>query len=188
MSSNGYNLIGNRGNLVFGGPADQAGDAATPINPMLGPLQNNGGPTPTHALIAGSPAFDAGNSSGSINDQRGPGFLRVVDLLAGNASGGDGADIGAYEAQSEPVSNFATVTGRVLRPDGQALRNAIVSLIDAQGVRRTATTSTFGVYSFANVQTGQMYTMTVTSKRYRFTPQVLPINGNVSNLDFVGLE
>jgi hypothetical protein len=55
---------------------------------ILGPLQDNGGPTPTHALVAGSPAIDAGDNAFAIDpfdnsllltDQRGPSFLRIVD-------------------------------------------------------------------------------------------------------------
>lgn len=62
--------------------------------PGLAPLVNNGGPTRTHALLPGSPAIDHGNSSASVtNDQRGPGFPRVV----GTGVIGATADIGAFE-------------------------------------------------------------------------------------------
>jgi hypothetical protein len=65
-----------------------AGDLSN-TNPMLGPLQNNGGSTPTHALRTGSPAIDAGsNPDGLVNDQRGPGFARVLGIHP---------DIGAFE-------------------------------------------------------------------------------------------
>jgi len=87
-----------------------------------------------------------------------------------------------------PTPTMATVSGRVLTPAGLGFRNAIVSIIDPQGVRRTATTSSFGVYSFDNVTTGQFYTLTVSSKRYRFSPRVLQVDGNLTNIDFVGLE
>jgi len=41
-------------------------------NPLLGPLQNNGGQTQTHALLTGSPAIDAGTNTGCpTTDQRG---------------------------------------------------------------------------------------------------------------------
>ena len=67
-------------------PADTIGD-----DPMLAPLAGNGGRTLTHALLAGSPAIDAGNNGGGFaDDQRGPGFPRVV---------GARADIGAFEVQ-----------------------------------------------------------------------------------------
>lgn len=71
----------------------------------LGPLANNGGPTKTHALLAGSPAIDAGDNSycddnpGANNlDQRG--YARPVD---GDAVPGAVCDIGAYELQLPPV-------------------------------------------------------------------------------------
>jgi hypothetical protein len=189
IASSGYNLIGNPGSLaIFSQTGDQAGSAGLPLNPLLGPLANNGGPTQTHALLAGSPAIDGGNSSGSFNDQRGPGFLRVVDLLAPNASGGDGADIGALELQAEPPPSTATISGRVLRPAGQALANARVFLTDQAGNRVFVTTSSFGIFSFNNVATGQTYFLTVASKRFRYAPQTLTVNGNISGLELVGLE
>lgn len=82
----------------------------------------------------------------------------------------------------------ASVSGRVLTPSGQALRNATVSLITPQGQRRTATTSSFGLFSFDNVATGPGYTVTVASKRYRFTPRIIAISGNTAVGDIVGLE
>lgn len=82
----------------------------------------------------------------------------------------------------------ATVSGKVTSPTGLGLRNAIVTITDGQGTRRTATTSSFGLYSFAAINTGQTYTISVASKRFRFTPKVLQINASLSNEDFVGLE
>ena len=82
----------------------------------------------------------------------------------------------------------AAVTGRVLTPSGLGLRNALVSLIDSAGVRRTASTSPFGVFSFSAVPAGGSYTLTVTSKRYRFSPQVLQVNGDLTLPDIFGLE
>lgn len=79
------------------------------------------------------------------------------------------------------------VTGRVLTPSMIAIRNAPVTLIDASGIRRTVTTSSFGVYTFADVAPGN-YTIIVTSKRYRFTPLVRLIDSDLTNLDLVGLE
>ena len=67
-------------------------------DPGLGPLQDNGGPTPTRAPVPGSPAVDRGSSSGLATDQRG--LPRPVDL-AGVANAGDGSDIGAVELQAQ---------------------------------------------------------------------------------------
>jgi CSLREA domain-containing protein len=73
-------------------------------DPKLGPLADLGGPTPTHALRFDSPALDAGHlsaeqagSGGLTTDQRG--LPRPIDdPNTPNANGGDGSDIGAYEA------------------------------------------------------------------------------------------
>ncbi len=63
------------------------------VNPMLGPLANNGGATPTMALMAASPAVDAGDSAACPNeDERGQ--LGHAD---GNLNGTFECDIGAYE-------------------------------------------------------------------------------------------
>jgi hypothetical protein len=77
-------------------------------DPLLLPLTNNGGLTQTHALGFGSPALDAGNSTSDPSggtDQRDTdtGFTRPVDLSVADATGGNGADIGAFEAQTLPL-------------------------------------------------------------------------------------
>ncbi len=60
FSSSDYNLIGDgTGSTGFTGANDQVGTGISPINPLLGLLQDNGGLTETHALLAGSPALDA---------------------------------------------------------------------------------------------------------------------------------
>ena len=60
------------------------------VDPLLGPLAENGGPTLTHALLAGSPAINRGsNPTPHSFDQRGLGFVRAVGRT----------DIGAFEVQ-----------------------------------------------------------------------------------------
>lgn len=81
-----------------------------------------------------------------------------------------------------------SISGKVTTTTGLGLRNAIVTLTDSQGARRTATTSSFGVYSFDGVPSGDTYLLTVSSKRYRFAPQTLQLTGNLVGIDFVGLE
>lgn len=104
FTSAGYNIIGARdgsSGFLNGVNQDQIGTVASPVVPLLGPLQDNGGPTFTHALLAGSPAIDKGNSFGTTTDQRG--FARIFDKAGiANASGGDGSDIGAFEFQPIP--------------------------------------------------------------------------------------
>jgi Concanavalin A-like lectin/glucanases superfamily len=109
LASQGYNLIGiNSGATISAMTGDQIGTFGAPKDPRLGPLQNNGGPTQTRALLFQSPAIDGGegNSLDINKDQRG--FPRPVDLdnsIYPNAPTGDGSDIGAFEVQSLPASN-----------------------------------------------------------------------------------
>ena len=81
-----------------------------------------------------------------------------------------------------------TVGGRVLTPDGRGLRNATVSVTDPQGFVRTTTTSSFGLFSFDGIVTGAQYTISVASRFYRYTPQTVQVNDNLTLADFVGLE
>jgi fibronectin-binding autotransporter adhesin len=92
VASQGYNLSSD----AAGGFLTSSGDR-TGSNPLLGPLQNNGGRTMTHALLLHSPAIDAGDPNFNpfafnpplLYDQRdAPGFPRVFNRL----------DIGAFES------------------------------------------------------------------------------------------
>jgi predicted outer membrane repeat protein len=70
------------------------------VDPQLGGLANNGGPTQTQAPSGGSPVIDKGASIGLNSDQRG--VVRPIDFPGiPNAAGGDGADIGAFELQPD---------------------------------------------------------------------------------------
>lgn len=126
--------------ITNGTNSNQIGTAASPIDPLIGPLQNNGGfvagvpgntsPILTHALLTGSPARDAGSNPASLtNDERGAPFVRNFNVQT---------DIGAFEAQP-----FATTTAVAVSP---------TSTLRGEPVTFTATvaSSTSGV----NVPTG----------------------------------
>jgi hypothetical protein len=91
LTSQGYNLLQSTvGALITG---DVTGNIYG-VDPILGPLQDNGGPTTTRALLTGSPAIDHGTADGLFTDQRGAPRPFVA---TGAQHPGDGSDIGAYE-------------------------------------------------------------------------------------------
>jgi hypothetical protein len=116
-TSLGYNLSSDDASTSLNQSTDQNN-----TDPMLGPLQDNGGQTFTQALLVGSPAIDKGkNFSGSTTDQRGTGFARTVDNPSiANATGGDGTDIGAFEVQA---ATYAAQIQQPINADGSSVFN-----------------------------------------------------------------
>jgi hypothetical protein len=95
----GYNISSDDGGGFLNGPGDQIN-----TDPLLGPLQDNGGPTFTHELLKGSPAINAGDPSFTPPpqfDQRGLGFDRIVNGRL---------DIGSFEVHGVTPTPTPTVT------------------------------------------------------------------------------
>lgn len=104
--SNGYNLSNDDGGGVLTAIGDQIN-----TDPMLGPLQDNGGPIFTHELLSGSPAIDAGDPNFTPPpdyDQRGSAYNRVVNGRV---------DIGAFEVQTVTPA-YAGQNQPPINPDG----------------------------------------------------------------------
>ncbi|HEY2395488.1 MAG TPA: choice-of-anchor Q domain-containing protein [Rudaea sp.] len=99
IESQGFNLTNDATSLYPTDPTDILG-----VDPKLGPLNNNGGHVETRALLGGSPALDAGHSSGYPKDQRG--LSRSFDAVAIDVPG-DYSDIGAAEMHAIFVSTTA---------------------------------------------------------------------------------
>jgi hypothetical protein len=102
LASQGYNLLGNSagcGGLTNGASGDRVGSAAHPLDPKLGPLQDNGGATYTRALLSESPAIDAGS----------PGACTATDQRGVARPQGMGCDIGAYEFDG-PIKQNQTIS------------------------------------------------------------------------------
>jgi hypothetical protein len=136
LVSNGYNLLEN----YDASHCTVLGGGITLNSPGLGPLQDNGGPTPTHAPDAGSPAIDAGNPFGCRDDVS---ALIVADQRSypRPAPQVDRCDIGAVEAGAssgftdEPLVRGSTIVK-------QAHVTELRTRIDAQRAR-------FGLAPFA---------------------------------------
>ena len=104
--SNGYNLIGDgTGGTISPTTGDQIGTFDSPIDPMLGPLADNGGPTQTCALLPGSPAIDVGDPNTPETDQR-------------NYDRTNAPDIGAFELGATIPQTLANISTRLLIETG----------------------------------------------------------------------
>jgi hypothetical protein len=153
VTATNFNLFGalnHAGDSGFvPGPTDIVLEPNVSVAQILGPLKNNGGPTQTHALVAGSPAIDAGNPNGCQDnsgallqtDQRG--FPRNVD---GNSDGTARCDIGAVEfnnrdfpftlvaavlpsSRSVQVGNVATAFATIINTDSNPATGCAISPI-----------------------------------------------------------
>lgn len=102
-----FSLIGNAGG---NGVANGVNGNVAGVNPLVGPLQNNGGSTETHALLAGSPAIDAGNSAMPP--------CPTTDQIGTARPQDGGCDIGAFEFVSTLFPSFSGFLPPVQSPPG----------------------------------------------------------------------
>ncbi|NJN66078.1 MAG: hypothetical protein HC884_04865, partial [Chloroflexaceae bacterium] len=175
FASGGSNVIGNYDGctgFTDGVNGDQVGSSASPLDPLLGPLQDNGGPTWTHALLPGSPAVDTipVGACGVATDQRG--VARPDGALC---------DSGAVEYRGIRVQ-FSATDYTVSERDSTVMINVTLSMASTQSVSVDYTTSdgtatagsdyvpTSGTLIFLPGMTTQTFTVTVIDSCDTTTP------------------
>jgi uncharacterized delta-60 repeat protein len=87
-----------------------------------------------------------------------------------------------------PTAASVSISGRVLTTNSRGLMNASVSLTDSNGIARTVRTNSFGYYRFNEIESGQTVVIAVRSKRYQYQSQVVSVNENLSDIDFVPIS
>jgi hypothetical protein len=153
MSSQGYNLIGsNLGCPFAAATGDLVGTNSSPIDPRLSPLQDNGGPTFTYALLADSPALDAGNPAAPGS---GGNACLATDQRGVTRPYGSRCDIGAFEANYLRISGNAGIAG--------------VTLSYVDGTPKTVRADSNGDY-LISVSVGWSGTVIPSKVGYSFTP------------------
>ncbi|MBL8181421.1 MAG: carboxypeptidase regulatory-like domain-containing protein [Blastocatellia bacterium] len=184
LISEGNNIIGAIGSSTGWIMSDQQN-----VNPMLGTLANNGGFGMTFVPMAGSPAINMGNNCvlTSTCTANNPPSNVTTDQRGTSRPQGATVDVGSVEVVSAPT--FANVSGRVVTSAGNPVNNAtVIMTVTSLGggelgvVAYRAKTSSFGYFSFTGIQAGVTYSVTVAAKGQTFTPQNVPVNGDVSGI------
>jgi CSLREA domain-containing protein len=158
FNSQGSNLIRvNSVNVSFpvGSPnnkGDYVGTFVTPLDPLLGPLQDNGGLSNTRALLPGSPAIDNGDSCVTFTScvENKPPVPLVYDqrFTGFNRNAGASVDIGAYEAEpTVSVSDVSLLEGN----QNTTSFNFNVTLSGSTGQTVTVNYQTAGINASAGV-------------------------------------
>ena len=84
-----------------------------------------------------------------------------------------------------PTAAMANIGGRVLTPSSAGLAKARISLTFSSGETFTTMTNSFGYYKFTGIESGQTVVISVTSKRYRYSPKVLNVSEDLYESNFV---
>ena len=151
--SDGFNLFGSTNGVVVAGLGDRFNFTAAQLR--VGPLQNNGGPTFTHALLCGSPAINGGGGAGcGPTAQRG--FSRII---------GGTIDIGAYEYNNAGPTVTCPSPASAVAVAGAAVVTLPVQVADADGNPLNVVWLVDGVVSQTNQGVVTTPSTPTTSKR-----------------------
>jgi hypothetical protein len=88
-----------------------------------------------------------------------------------------------------PTAATVSVRGRVATSGGIGISQALVSIIGTKGETRAVLTDQSGYYLFDAAEAGQTYIVTVSRKRYQFSPstQIVSVSEDLNSVDFVAL-
>ena len=164
------------------------------IDPLLGDLQDNGGPTDSRLPSTLSPAVNSGNNCVVTNtcatnpqgknpsfalqiEQRGTGFPRLINSAV---------EIGAVELPLAPTAADTSISGRVTDTNGRGISRATINVTDALGATRNVITNSFGYFIINEIETGEAVIIQAFHKRYKFNAQVITPLQNITDFNIVG--
>ena len=179
----GHNLVGKNDGAAASFPAGQpngfadiVGTSAAPVDAVLGPLANNGGPTLTHRPWPGSPAVEGGDNAvlsppySLTTDQRGTGFPRLVNSKV---------DIGAVEADASAITlDLQVVHGVVEGIDSFSVSvtrtgdlnagdvTVDISVTDGTASARSDFKESYGTLRFASGEETKSFTIFITNDTF----------------------
>lgn len=148
--------------------------------------------TPDHTVVFTSDFLDF---SSSTQRNFALSFSSVLPALSSGAGGFlntfAAAGSGTFASNPKPfvvtvvTAANVTISGRVLTPSGRGLRNALVTITEANGSTRTILTGNYGSFSFADLEIPQTIVLRVRSKSYRYAPQIISPGSDLSDVNFI---
>jgi CSLREA domain-containing protein len=139
-------------------------------------LTNGFTPMPGNSFVI----LDAASSTGTFATTNFPDiFPNQWRVFYDNATGTVTVNVQA------PTAAAVSVSGRVLSPQGRGLPRSQVLVTSSTGEKRKVVSNSFGYYQINDLPVGETYVLRVISKQYSFTPRVVTVLDNISNLDFV---
>ena len=120
----------------------------------------------------------------------------TLDSTIGITTAGDqqaveneNAHVGFWFKDVAPTAAGVSISGRVTTAFGQAVPGATLVLTGVDGRRTTMLTGAFGYYRFDNVDSGQVFTLSISAKQRTFTqPSIVVQTGDeIQDLDFIAL-
>jgi hypothetical protein len=149
--------------------------------PATGNVQFKDGASNIGSSIAVNGAGQAQFTTSSLTS--GPHSITAVYTPTGNFTGSTSPALS--QVVNTLTASNVEVGGRILSAEGRGVGRAVVTITDAQGTVLTTTTGRGGFYRFT-VPAGGSYSISVTQRRFRFTPKVIQLSDNLTDLDFVG--
>lgn len=111
--------------------------------------------------------------------------------VAGVASIGSGFAFqrGFWTRDLAPTASMSSIRGRIITADGHGIRSVVVRLRKTDGTFRTTLTASLGYYFFEEIEAGQAYVLTVTSKRFTFAEpsRIVNVGDAMVDVDFVAM-
>jgi hypothetical protein len=94
---------------------------------------------------------------------------------------------GFWQMDLSPSASLVSVAGRVRTADGRGIRNAVIMLSRSGEQTRIARSGSFGYFQIDDVEAGQTYIITVGSKLFTFTPQMIVLTDSIGDIELVAI-
>lgn len=179
---------GNTVDLALDGDPERNASTATPnVNHQLALIGPDGTTVLFNAnsgVVVNSATNPEAEAFAFVVPTTGTYFVRV--LTASTVTTAEGTyRLVVNQCNTAATAATASVSGRVLSSSGKALSGISLTLTGGDGAVQSVRTLRNGSYRFDNVTTGQTYVLEARSKRFTFSPQVITVNENLEDVDFI---